>query len=81
MESKFNAEMDEHKMKLDKEYDSVKAGFAKELERLSLKHAQELEKRVSKFFKYTLQKLFNNNNEGIIKLRETHSNVSNIWNA
>lgn len=45
MESKFNAEMDEHKMKLDKEYDSVKSGFAKELERLALKHSQELEKR------------------------------------
>lgn len=50
MESKFNAEMDEHKMKLDKEYDSVKGGFAKELERLALKHSQELEKRVSSFF-------------------------------
>ncbi|CAI9741360.1 Serine threonine kinase [Octopus vulgaris] len=45
MESKFAAEMEEHKLKLDKEYDLLKVNFGKELERLSIKHAQELEKR------------------------------------
>lgn len=45
MESKFAAEMEEHKLKLDKEYDLLKVNFAKELERLGVKHIQELEKR------------------------------------
>ncbi|GAB1609550.1 Serine threonine kinase [Argonauta hians] len=45
MESKFAGEMEEHKIKLDKEYDLLKVNFTKDLERISLKHAQELDKR------------------------------------
>ncbi|KAK3085044.1 hypothetical protein FSP39_023396 [Pinctada imbricata] len=44
-ESKFTAEMEEHKLRLDKEYDNLRQAYANELEKLKRKHQQDLEKR------------------------------------
>ncbi|PVD33088.1 hypothetical protein C0Q70_08537 [Pomacea canaliculata] len=44
MESRFSAEMDEHKQRLDREYESLRAKFSKELERLKQQHTTELER-------------------------------------
>ena len=46
MEGRFKIEMDEHKVKLDKEYESLMQNFTKELEKLRLRQQQELERRV-----------------------------------
>lgn len=49
MESKFKAEMEDHKYKLDREYETLRFNFQKELDRLRVKHQQDLDKRVSFF--------------------------------
>ena len=49
MESKFQAEMEEHKQKLDKEYEGTRQNFMLEIERLKKKMVQELEKKVQMF--------------------------------
>lgn len=47
MEVKFAAEMEEHKVRLDKEYDTVKQNFVTEIDKLRKKQAAEIEKKVS----------------------------------
>ena len=47
MESKFQTEMDEHKLKLDKEYEGTRSNFMLEIEKLKKKMVQDLEKKVS----------------------------------
>lgn len=47
MEIKFAAEMEEHKVRLDKEYDTVKQNFVTEIDKLRKKQAAEIEKKVS----------------------------------
>lgn len=49
MEAKFAAEMEEHKVRLDKEYDAVKQNFVTELEKLRKKQAAEIDKKVRGF--------------------------------
>ncbi|XP_070204048.1 serine/threonine-protein kinase TAO3-like isoform X2 [Littorina saxatilis] len=44
MESKFKAEMEEHKQRLDREYENLRAKFSKELDRLKANHSSELDK-------------------------------------
>ena len=46
LEFKCRQEIDEHKMKLDKEYESLLQQFGKELEKLQSKCQQELDKKV-----------------------------------
>lgn len=46
LEAKCLQEMDEHKVRLDKEYETLLLTFAKELEKLQLKQQQELEKKL-----------------------------------
>ncbi|XP_022341554.1 serine/threonine-protein kinase TAO1-like [Crassostrea virginica] len=45
MEIKFAAEMEEHKVRLDKEYDTVKQNFVTEIDKLRKKQAAEIEKK------------------------------------
>lgn len=45
MEAKFAAEMEEHKVRLDKEYDAVKQNFVTELDKLRKKQAAEIDKK------------------------------------
>ena len=40
--------MEEHKVKLDKEYEQLMQNFTKDLERLKVKHQQEQEKKVGR---------------------------------
>lgn len=49
MEAKFATEMEEHKVRLDKEYDAVKQNFVTELEKLRRKQAAEIDKKVGCF--------------------------------
>lgn len=49
MEAKFAAEMEEHKVRLDKEYDAVKQNFVTELDKLRKKQAAEIDKKVRCF--------------------------------
>ncbi|KAJ8312180.1 hypothetical protein KUTeg_009553 [Tegillarca granosa] len=44
-ESKFAAEMDEHKARLDKEYETLKQNFSMEIDKLHKKQQQELERK------------------------------------
>src|SRR5699024_5615162 len=46
LEIKCLQEIDDHKLKLDKEYESLIQTFGKELEKLQVKHQQELDKKV-----------------------------------
>ena len=53
--------MEEHKVKLDKEYEQLMQNFTKDLERLKVKHQQEQEKKVSRISHiYTPEKGINN---------------------
>ncbi|XP_013085302.1 serine/threonine-protein kinase TAO1-like isoform X2 [Biomphalaria glabrata] len=45
MESRFKAEMDEHKQKLDREYDNLRQRFLRELDKLKIQHTNELDKQ------------------------------------
>lgn len=45
MESKFRAEMEDHKQKLDKEYESTRQNFTMEIDKLKRKIVQDLEKK------------------------------------
>ncbi|XP_059147158.1 serine/threonine-protein kinase TAO3-like isoform X1 [Physella acuta] len=45
MESRFKAEMEEHKQKLDREYDNLRQRFFRELEKLKAQHISELDKQ------------------------------------
>ncbi|XP_067686151.1 serine/threonine-protein kinase TAO1-like isoform X2 [Haliotis asinina] len=44
LESRFKAEMEEHKQKLDREYENLRQKFSKEMEKLRVQHASELER-------------------------------------
>lgn len=45
MESRFKAEMEDHKQKLDREYENLRQRFGRELEKLKVHHVAELEKQ------------------------------------
>ncbi|GFO29630.1 serine/threonine-protein kinase tao1 [Plakobranchus ocellatus] len=45
METRFKAEMEDHKQKLDREYESLRQRFGRELEKLKVQHAGELDKQ------------------------------------
>ncbi|XP_046574136.1 LOW QUALITY PROTEIN: serine/threonine-protein kinase TAO3-like [Haliotis rubra] len=44
LESRFKAEMEEHKQKLDREYENLRQKFSKEMEKLRVQHASELDR-------------------------------------
>ncbi|XP_071094275.1 serine/threonine-protein kinase TAO3-like isoform X1 [Haliotis cracherodii] len=44
METRFKAEMEEHKQKLDREYESLRQRFSREMERLRIQHSSELDR-------------------------------------
>lgn len=46
LEVKCRQELEEHKIKLDKEYESLLQQFSKELEKLQSNHHTELERKV-----------------------------------
>lgn len=46
MEAKFAAEMEEHKVRLDKEYDAVKQNFVAEMDKLRKRQVAEIDKKV-----------------------------------
>ena len=46
VESRFKAEMEDHKQKLDREYENLRQRFGRELEKLKVQHAAELDKQV-----------------------------------
>ena len=46
VESRFKAEMEDHKQKLDREYENLRQRFGRELEKLKVQHVGELEKQV-----------------------------------
>jgi hypothetical protein len=59
MENKFKGEMEDHKLKLDREYEQLRAKFSKELERLKTNHTSELERHVSsRQHSYTVESVF-----------------------
>ncbi|KAK3758245.1 hypothetical protein RRG08_061091 [Elysia crispata] len=45
VESRFKAEMEDHKQKLDREYENLRQRFGRELEKLKVQHAAELDKQ------------------------------------
>ncbi|CAH1801950.1 unnamed protein product [Owenia fusiformis] len=45
VESRFKLEMDEHKLKLDREYETLMQNFNRDLEKLRLKHQQEQDRK------------------------------------
>ena len=61
METKYAAEMEEHKVRLDKEYETTRQNFMLEIEKLKRKIAQDLEKKVSTMFRvyFGTQKIIN----------------------
>lgn len=46
LENKLKAEMDEHRLRLDKELENQRNGFAQEMEKLIKKHQASMEKDV-----------------------------------
>ena len=58
--------MEEHKVKLDKEYEQLMQNFTKDLERLKVKHQQEQEKKASHFSHvYTPEREINDRTYGV----------------
>ena len=49
LENKLKSEMDEHRLRLDKELENQRNSFAQEMEKLVKKHGQSLDKDVRPF--------------------------------
>lgn len=54
MENKLKGEMDEHRLRLDKELESLRNNFNQEMEKLLKKHQAALDKDVCRHVKYTV---------------------------
>lgn len=52
LENKLKAEMDEHRLRLDKELEHQRNNFAQEMEKLIKKHQASIEKDVSLHYIY-----------------------------
>ena len=76
MEVKFAAEMEEHKVRLDKEYDTVKQNFVTEIDKLRKKQAAEIEKKVSYSWFYLITHRWNKMNLVYCNKSELHSNFT-----
>lgn len=58
LENKLKAEMDEHRLRLDKELENQRNSFAQEMEKLIKKHQASMEKDVCRFTKRYLFTIF-----------------------
>jgi len=47
LEARCRGEIEDHKLKLDKEYETLLTQFGKELEKLKVRHETDLDKKVS----------------------------------
>lgn len=57
LENKLKAEMDEHRLRLDKELENQRTSFAQEMEKLIKKHQASMEKDVCSYCLYIHQGL------------------------
>lgn len=58
LENKLKAEMDEHRLRLDKELENQRNTFAQEMEKLIKKHQAAMEKYVCSSLVYVLASFF-----------------------